>query len=254
MNFSTVLRTRLASLFTWYQFCWLICTLQLRKTQNNFTFLPSWAILTFSFFLMLSTVLSIRIWYNWFFRYQTQTRISSSAILIHQTLIFYTWWNQSYLLDSRLQLKNIRKALIMLASLSESYIMGRQVETPPWCSFTQNRVRIWQSSEVSAWKKNKNHAVCMTRTQKNDLSCSFPPPHFYWGRFFACFGVFQIDMTNTSNVETMLKQKLTPPEDQNQHWSKCVARSSRTKYQNLFNPMYDMQILYIKKQIYTSQH
>lgn len=97
---------------------------------------------------------------------------------------------------------------------------------------------------LSAW-----HAL-----RKMTCHVLFHPPHFYWGRFFGCFGVFQIDMTNTSNVETMLKQKLTPPEDQNQHWSKCVARSSRTKYQNLFNPMYDMQILYIKKQIYTSQH
>lgn len=138
---------------------------------------------------MVSTVFSIKLWYSCLhFRYQTQTRITPSAILIHQTLILYRWWKQSYLLDSHLQLKNIRKALIMLAYLSESCITGRQVETPPWCSFTQNRVRIWQSSEASAWK-NKNHALCMKCAQKKwpVMLISFPPPHFYWVGFFLLF-------------------------------------------------------------------
>lgn len=219
LNFFTVLRTCLAFSFICYQFCLLICTLQLRKTHNNFTFLTSWAIHTFSFFLVVSTVLSIKIRYNCFFRSQTQTRVISSAILIHQTLIFYRWWKQSYLLDSHLQLKNIRKALIMLASLSESYITGRQVETPPWCSFTQNRVRIWQSSDVSAWKKTRIMLSAWNVLRK--MTCYvhfFSIPHYHWVGFFGCFGVFQIDMTNsTSNVEIMLKQKLTSPEDQNQN-------------------------------------
>lgn len=215
-------KTWLAFSFTCYQFCLLIHTLQLRKTHNKFTFLTSWEILTFSSFLMVSTALPIKIWYNCFFSCQTQTRITSSAILIHQTLILYRWWKQSHLLGSHLQLKNIRKDLIMLASLSESCIRGRQVETPSWCSFTQNRVRIWQSSEVSTWIKQNPcslHEMCSEKWPV--MFISFPPPHFYWVGFFGCFWVFQIDMTNsTSNVETMLKQKLTSPEDQNQDWSK----------------------------------
>lgn len=207
-----------------------------------------------SYFFMVSTVLAIKIWYNWFFRYQFQTRITSS-ILIHQTLIFNRWWKQSYLLDSHLQLKNIRKALIMLASLSESCITGRQVETPPWCSFTQNRVRIWQSSEVSAWKKTRAmlSAWHVLRKMTCHVNCFSTSP-LLLGRFFCWLGVFQIDMTNsTSNVEIMLKQKLTSPEDQNQDWSKCMARSSTTKYQNLFNPM-TCRYSTLKNQIYTSQH
>lgn len=191
-----------------------------------------------------------------FFRYQTQTRITSSAILIHQTSILYRQWKQSYLLGSHLQLKNIRKALIVLASLSESCIRGRQVETPPWCSFTQNRVRIWQSSEVSAWIKQDPcslHEMCSEKWPV--MFIYFPPPPTFIGWvFFGCFWVFQIDMTNsTSKVENMLKQKLTSPEDQNQDWSKCVARSSTTKYQNLFNPI-TCRYSILKNQFYTSQH
>lgn len=230
------------------------CTLQLRKTHDNFTLLTSCAILTFSFFLMASTVLSVKFCYNCFFRYQTQTRITSAAILIHQTLIFYRWWKQSYLLDSHLQLKNIRKALIMLASLSESCITGRQVETPPWCSFTQNRVRIWQSSEVSACKKTTMFSAWHVLRKMTCHVNFFSTPPLLLSRFFGWLGVFQIDMTNsTSNVETLLKQKLTSPEDQNQDWSKCVARASTTKYQNLFNPM-TCRYSTLKNQIYTSQH
>lgn len=80
------------------------------------------------------------------------------------------------------------------------------------------------------------HEMCSEKWPVMFLS--FPHPHFYWVGFLGCFWVFQIDMTNsTSNVETMLKQKRTSPEDQNQYWSKCVVRSSPTKYQNLFNPI-----------------
>lgn len=178
--YNTKNKTWLAFSFTWYQFCLLICTLQLRKTHNDFTFLTLQQFSLFPSFSWFQQFYHLKFGTIDFFRYQTQSRITSSAILIHQTLIFYRWWKQSYLLDSHLQLKNIRTALIMLASLSESCITGRQVETAPWCSFTQNRVRIWQSSEVCAWKKNKNHTLCMTCAQKNDLSCSFlfHPPTF----------------------------------------------------------------------------
>lgn len=140
----------------------------------------------------------------------------------------------------------------MLASLSESCITGTQVETPPWCSFTQNRVRIWQSSEVSAWRKTRTMLSALNVLRK--MTCHFPffsTPPLLLSRFF---WVFQIDMTNsTSDVETMLKQKLTSPEDQNQDWSKCVVRSQTTKYQNLFNPITCRYSL-LKNQFYTSQH
>lgn len=190
--YSTENKTWLAFSFTWYQFCLLISTLHLRKTHNNFTFLTSWAILTFSSFLVVSTVLSIKIWYYCFFRYQTQIEITSSAILINQ-IIFYRWWKQSYLLDSHLQLKNIRKALIMLPSLSESCITGRQVETPPWCSFTQNRVRIWQSSEVSAWRKTRTMFSAWNVLRK--MTCHVPffsiPPLLLSRFFCVVFGFFK---------------------------------------------------------------